>query len=383
MKTIFSKILPFIAIVLMVVSCGDDELTTSERLTNAAENYAAIVVASYDDSYEEAETLRDMINDFVDAPTSAKFDACKAQWLKARTPYGQTEIYRFYGGPIDNETDGPEGLINAWPMDEGFIDYIESDPSSGLINDADTYPEITKDVLTNLNESISEASIFTGYHAIEFLLWGQDFSTNGPGTRPWTDYLTDGNGTASNQDRRGQYLKTVADLLLDHLNQVRNQWGSSGAFQQQFLAQSKDDILTDIFTSLGELSKGELSGERMFVAVDSKDQENEHSCFADNTIDDIVQNFNGIVNVYTGSYTRTDGSTVSGESYSAIASDLDAEKADAVTNAITEARTKINAIPSPFDQAILNNGPTVIEAVTALEDLSDRFADVEVVLKAN
>lgn len=377
------KILPVIVGSMMIMSCGDDEAEIAERFTDAANSYTNIVVASYDDSFNEAATLKNMINDFVDAPTSAKFDACKQQWLNARTPYGQTEIYRFYGGPIDNETDGPEGLINAWPMDEGFIDYVIGNETSGLINDATTYPTITKQILIDLNEAISEESIFTGYHAIEFLLWGQDFNANGPGTRPWTDYVTDGSGTATNQDRRGEYLKTVSDLLLDHLNQVRNQWGTSGGFQTQFLAQSKNDILTDIFTALGELSKGELSGERMFVAVDSKDQENEHSCFADNTNEDILQNFNGIVNVYNGSYTRVDGSVVSGESYAAIAKDLDSEKASAVDAAISDARSKINAIPAPFDQAILNDGPIVITAVTALEDLSDRFADVEVVLKAN
>lgn len=383
MISITKKCLTLLLGVLVLSACGDDEPTVEERFTDAASNYAKIVVASYDDSYNEAETLRDMIEDFVDAPSSSKFEACKQQWLKARTPYGQTEVYRFYDGPIDNEANGPEGLINAWPMDEGFIDYIAGDANSGLINDAGTYPNITKEVLTNLNESISEESIFTGYHAIEFLLWGQDFSTNGPGSRPWTDYVTNGSGTAANQARRGQYLKVVSNLLLDHLNQVRNQWGSNGSFQKQFLAQTKNEIVTNIFTSLGELSKGELSGERMFVAVDSKDQENEHSCFADNTIDDIRQNFNGLVNVYTGSYTRVNGSKVSGESYGEIAHSLDAAKADAVTDAIDNARTKINAIPAPFDQAILNSGSTVLEAVTALEDLSDRFAEVEVVLKAN
>ncbi|MEL6718860.1 MAG: imelysin family protein [Bacteroidota bacterium] len=353
-----------------------------ERFEDAAKNYAEIVSTSYQDSYDEAVKLKKLIDEFVANPSAEGLEAAKAQWLKARIPYGQTEAYRFYGGPIDDK-DGPEGLINAWPMDENFIDYVEGEPSAGLINDPTTYPEITKQVLTDLNESISEESIFTGYHAIEFLLWGQDLYEDGPGQRPYTDYITDGTGTASNQDRRGLYLSTVADLLLDHLNEVKSEWEKGGAYRNTFLAFDKNRILTNVFTALGELSKGELSGERMFVAVDSKDQENEHSCFSDNTVSDIVQNFQGLVNVYTGTYEKVDGSVVTGESYAAMAKDLNEEKAMAVTDAIATARTAIAAIPSPFDNAIIDDKgrAMVLEAVTALEDLSDTFADVEVELK--
>lgn len=375
------KTLAFLLVVVLISSCTKEE-TTAEKFKKAADNYVDIVVASYDDSYTEAKKLRDNIYAFVDAPTAAGLEQCKQQWLAARVPYGQTEVYRFYGGPIDNENDGPEGLINAWPMDESFIDYVDGNQGSGLINDATTYPTISKEKLVELNESISEESIFTGYHAIEFLLWGQDLSTSGPGTRPYTDYVTGAGGTAANQARRGQYLKTVADLLLENLTQVIDQWKPGATYRTSFLAQSKNEIIEDVFTALGELSKGELSGERMFVAVDSKDQENEHSCFSDNTHVDILENFNGLANVYNGTYKRTSGSTITGKSYAELARDLDETKAKAVETAISNARTKINAIPTPFDQAILNNGPKVLEAVTALEELSDRFAAVKVVLDA-
>ena len=58
--------------------------------------------------------------------------------------------------------------------------------------------------------------------------------------------------------------------------------------------------LRDILTGLGVLSKSELSGERMFVAYDNQDQEDEHSCFSDNTHRDITNNARGIYNVWTG-----------------------------------------------------------------------------------
>ncbi|MEM0993602.1 MAG: imelysin family protein [Bacteroidota bacterium] len=380
-KNSLKLFLLFWSICLLFSSCQEQAKgVAAERFEAAAENYAEIVSASYQDSYDEAKKLKDLIDTFVANPSEAGFVAAKDQWLKARIPYGQTEAYRFYGGPIDDE-DGPEGLINAWPMDENFIDYVVGNPNAGIINNLDAYPEITKQLLVDLNESASEESISTGYHAIEFLLWGQDLFEDSPGKRPYTDYVTDGSGTASHQDRRGKYLTIVADLLLEHLEQVKVEWEKEGDYRTAFLALPKNKIITNVFTSLGELSKGELSGERMFVAVDSKDQENEHSCFADNTVSDIVQNFQGIVNVYMGSYDRVNGSTVKGESYADLAKTTNEEKAQAVKDAIALARKRIDAIPSPFDQAILNDREVILDAVTALEDLSDAFADVELELK--
>lgn len=349
-----------------------------EQLAAAAANYADIVLATYQDAYDQTARLKSQIDEFVAAPSEIGFTACKEQWLAARAPYGQTEAFRFYGGPIDDE-DGPEGLINAWPMDENYIDYVADNPDAGMINNLEDYPEITKELLTELNESFSEESIFTGYHAVEFLLWGQDFYAESAGQRPYTDFVI--GGTAKNQARRANYLKLVAELLLEHLGAVKQEWEVEGAYRQAFLALPQKEIVSKVFTALGSLSKGELSGERMFVPVDSKDQENEHSCFADNTIADIHNNFRGIVNVYQGEYKKVDGSTVSGTSYAALLKDISPEKAGKVEESIATTQALIEAIPAPFDQAILNNETEILAAVGALEDLSDAFADASLELK--
>lgn len=369
-------VIPVIGAISFAACKKDDNDQTETLKKEALENYADLVLASYEDSYNTAAALKQAIDAFVANPTAAGFQACKDAWLAARNPYGQTEAYRFYGGPID-DADGPEGLINAWPMDENFIDYVNGNPGAGLINDPVQFPEITKQVLMDLNESISEASIFTGYHAIEFLLWGQDLSTSGPGERPYTDYLVGSiNATAANQDRRGQYLKVVADLLLENLASVRDEWKSGGAYRQSFLESTETKVaLGRVFTALGELSKGELSGERMFVAVDTKDQENEHSCFSDNTLADIRMNFLGLKNVYYGLYEKVDGSSVSGTGFDDVVGRVDNAKATAVDAAFSDAEAKINAIPAPFDQTIVANPDAVLPAIDALRTLSDRLVD--------
>ena len=88
---------------------------------------------------------------FLADPNETTLAAAKEAWLAAQEPYGQTEAYRFYGGPID-DADGPEPLLNAWPLDEAYVDYVEGAPEAGIINSPDSYPTIDQDLLISLNE---------------------------------------------------------------------------------------------------------------------------------------------------------------------------------------------------------------------------------------
>ncbi|NJO07911.1 MAG: peptidase m75, imelysin, partial [Chloroflexaceae bacterium] len=345
----------------------------------AMETYADIAFASYEDSYLTALALQEAINTFVENPSAETHQAAKEAWLAAQEPYGQTEVYRFYGGPID-DADGPEGLLNAWPLDEAYVDYVEGDPDTGIINNPAEYPEITTDLLIELNQAGSEENVSTGYHAIEFLLWGQDFSDSANGSRPYTDYIAGAAGTAANPERRAAYLVAVTDLLVQHLTAMKDAWDPAGAnnYRAEFLALDPDAAIQKMLTGMGVLSKSELAGERMFTAYDNQDQEDEHSCFSDNTHRDIVTNAQGIRNVYLGTYTRIDGSTVEGTGLQAVVDAVDpALNADVLTLSDT-AQEQINNIYVPFDQAIVlpDERENVLNAVFTLQDQGDAFAQV-------
>lgn len=354
-----------------------DEAALAELKAEAINTYAEIVYASYEDSYDTAVTLQAAINEFVANPSAETHQAAKDAWLAAREPYGQTEAFRFYGGPIDDE-DGPEGLINAWPLDEAYIDYVEGNETAGIINNLEDYPEINAELLESLNEAGAEENISVGYHAIEFLLWGQDLSANGNGERPYTDYVVDG-GTAANQERRAQYLTTAADLLVQHLSEMKEAWAPhADNYRAQFVAQDPDTALQAILTGIGVLSKSELAGERMFTAYDNQDQEDEHSCFSDNTHRDIINNAQGIANVILGAYTRPDGSTVRGTSLIDVVKAADPTLATEISALASNSMAGVNAIPTPFDQAIIaaEQRPLVLEAVYGLQDQGDKLAEV-------
>ena len=357
------------ALPLVVAGCassGDDAARAE-----AVSAYADIVAASYQDSYDAAVELDQAIDAFVEAPSEAGLEAAKEAWLAAREPYGQTEAYRFANGPSD-DADGPEGLLNAWPLDEAYIDYVEGDPDAGIINRPEDFPTIDQQLILDLNEQGGEENVSAGYHAIEFLLWGQDLSADGNGNRPFTDYTT-----AANADRRKAYLAAASDLLLVHLQELVDEWDGSGDgnFRQGFVALDSDQALRDVLTGIGTLSKSELAVERIFVAVNNQDQEDEHSCFSDNTHRDTATNAQGIANVWRGAYTRTDGSTVEGTSLSELVRAEDEALADRIDANVEEALAAVAAIPVPFDQAIINEQQTALAAVDALQTLGDSFVE--------
>ncbi|MGB0114254.1 MAG: imelysin family protein, partial [Ilumatobacteraceae bacterium] len=352
---------------LVLAACGsDDDGGSSASMEDAVVTYADGVYASYDASLASAATMDEAIDAFVADPTEDTLAAAKTAWLDARADYGPTEAFRFYGGPIDNEEDGPEGLINAWPMDEAYVDYVEGNADAGIINDPDTYPTIDGALLESLNESGGESNISTGWHAIEFLLWGQDLSDDGPGARPASDYAD-----APNADRRAVYLTTASELLLGHLQDLADAWSPDGDnYRAEFLAMEPADAMTNIITGIGELSRGELAGERMNVAYVERSQEDEHSCFSDNTTADIAGNARGIQMVLTADYPGAAGGT----SVLDIIRAEDEALADELEAQVQASVVAVEAIPAPFDQHLAEGVPdsdpgraSILAGIEALE----------------
>jgi putative iron-regulated protein len=332
------------------------DFTWPDNTTDAVTTYALIVEASYLDSLITAQTLNTALATLVATPAEGNLNAARQAWLDSREPYLQTEVYRFYDGPIDNPDDGPEGLLNAWPLDEQYIDYVDGDDMAGIINGTETIDAAT---LEGLNEVGGEKNIATGYHALEFLLWGQDMDVAGPGARPYTDYVTDGSGTAANQDRRGLYLTVAGDLLLTHLGQVHGAWTDGAPYRTDFESDAASAI-EKILTGMIVLSGFETGGERLQAALDNGDQEDEHSCFSDNTHRDMIQDVQGVLNVWNGSY-----GSVSGPGIKDIVEAADADLASRLDTQMNESLALANAMSVPFDQAIApgSDGNAGVEAL--------------------
>jgi putative iron-regulated protein len=304
-------------------------------------NYANIAEAKYQDSLITAKALKAAVDALVAEPSAENLQAARAAWLAARVPYQQSEVFRFGNAIVDDW----EGKVNAWPLNEGLIDYVDAsyggpteentlaalnvianpqfELSGKTIDATDITPELLESALHEADGV--EANVATGYHAIEFLLWGQDLNgtEHGAGDRPWTDYADGDACTNGNCDRRGDYLQAATDLLVSDLEWMARQWGSDGAARTTLLA-DEDAGITAMLTGMGSLSYGETAGERMRLGLMLNDPEEEHDCFSDNTHNSHYYDGLGVQNVYLGEYVRVNGELVSGASLSDLVAAKDA-----------------------------------------------------------
>ena len=330
-----------------------------------AKTYADIAAAGYDDSLITAKALQGAVDALTAAPSEDNLKAARAAWIASRPSYMQTEAFRFGNVAVDDW----EGKINAWPLDEGLIDYV--DPSYGKSQENDlatlnviatpkfTISGVEVDATTLTPELISgtlqeaggiEANVASGYHAIEFLLWGQDLNGTGPGAgnRPFTDYVQGEGCTGGNCDRRAAYLKAATDLLVMDLADMAGQWAAGGA-ARAVIEKDPKAALSAILTGMGSLSYGEVAGQRMRLGLMLNDPEEEHDCFSDNTANSHYYDGVGIQNVYLGKYTRVDGSVVSGASISELVAAADPAVDTQLKGELVATVTALGAIKAASD----------------------------------
>jgi putative iron-regulated protein len=367
-----------VAAVAAVVAVGlpkPSAVSQTDKVETAAalKTYAEVAHAAYEDSLAGAKELQGAVGEMLAKPSAETLAAARKAWIDARVPYLQTEALRFTN-PI---VDAWEVKVNAWPLDEGLIDYVAS-PDLGSdnplfsanvvanrvlkIDDKDVdASRITPDLL---REALHEAgglraNVATGWHAIEFLLWGQDLNGTGPGAgnRPHTDYDLAA-CTNGNCDRRAAYLRIAAQMLVDELTWMVEQWQPAGAARLRIVTLPAEEALVAIFSGIASLSYGELAGERMKLGLLLHDPEEEHDCFSDNSHNSHFWDAMGIQNIYLGRYRRKDGTMVAGASLSdlvrAKSATTDADVRTALEQTVARMQVIVDkaAQGTAFDQLI-------------------------------
>ena len=426
------KVLVSLSVVTAIALCANaasnTEHVNSQKSTLAKVNpildaYANIALANYGDTLKDAKSLKTAIDTFAKDPSEENLENTKKAWLKARESYGQTEAFRLSNGPIDAE-DGwiadaygsLEGQINAWPLDENMIDYTidaKGEKTSGNIIDTEgsfnpggeestavDVTNITVDAIASLNENGGDANVASGYHAIEFLLWGQDQDysnflkdaiTNGAlqaGNRPLSDFTSD-----KNAKRRLAYLQVASEKIINDLELVSSAWeknvdGTKGLYQAALKNQLKGEnasknidskeALKQIIAGLGVFIKSELANERIAVAVLTPSEEDEHSCFSDNTHRDIANNYLGFKNILTATY--------NGKKYGKSLLDaLDKETKTRIEKQMASIEAKIKSInevantKEHFDYQIRDESPqskVIVKLKNELRKLGDEMVNV-------
>eukprot|EP00768_Dysnectes_brevis_P000871 gnl/Dysnectes_brevis/11_a15_13465.p2 GENE.gnl/Dysnectes_brevis/11_a15_13465~~gnl/Dysnectes_brevis/11_a15_13465.p2 ORF type:complete len:442 (-),score=-99.86 gnl/Dysnectes_brevis/11_a15_13465:1913-3238(-) len=407
-----------LAAVMALTGCTANHAEPKKDEAKLLVAYANIATANYSKALQDAKLLQVAIERFTKNPTEITLKNAKNAWLISRESYGETEIFRLANGPIDAE-DGwvaeqygsLEGQINAWPLDENMIDYTTNAKgvvtkgniidTKGLFNpggEESTSVDVTNisvDAITDLNENGGDANVATGYHAIEFLLWGQDQDysnfvkdsvTKGPltaGQRPLSDYTTD-----KNKDRRKAYLNASAQKVVNDLTVIANAWAKDDStnYRAALLGKNSDvnknisnkDAKKDIFAGMGVFIKSELANERIAVAVLTPSEEDEHSCFSDNTHRDIQTNYQGFKNILMGTY--------NGQDFGVAPIDaLDEKSKNEILSLMAKIETKIESIDTiaktsrHFDYQIRPNDPqakVIVKLKNELRKLGDKMVMV-------
>ena len=364
--------------------------------------YSDIALAKYEDSLNKARDLQTALRAFLAKPSGKSLESAKQAWVAARVPYQQTEVYRFGNTIVDDW----EGRVNAWPLDEGLIDYVDADYgkeseenvfytanviANPVLNISGKKIDATK-IDTKLIKSLHEideveANVSIGYHAVEFLLWGQDLNGTkaGAGNRPWTDFARGDKCTNGNCERRRTYLQVAADLVVADLEEMVGNWKSGGAARKALEDGTPVQGLAVVLKGMGSLSYGELAGERMKLGLLLHDPEEEHDCFSDNTHNSHFYNTVGMRNIYLGTYRRIDGKAVKGPALSdlvkAKAPKLDAEmrsKLDATVAAMKKIKQSADSGRMAYDQMLAEGnkeGNAMVQ--TAIDALLDQTKTIE------
>ena len=129
---------------------------------------------------------------------------------------------------------------------------------------------------------------------------------------------------------------------------------------------------------MGVFIKSELANERIAVAVLTPSEEDEHSCFSDNTHRDITTNYLGFRNILTSTY--------KGKSYGpSLLDKVSAEDKTRIMTLMTSIESKINSInkvattEAHFDYQIQPDNPqakVIVKHKNQMRKLGDEMVTV-------
>jgi putative iron-regulated protein len=256
--------------------------TLNEQLDEAA--FAAFTQAS-----QSSTALLEETRQFLDSPNATTLATLRAHWRQAYSDFLKTRFFGFL--PISDPPDwqrqhignrGTLALLDTWPIEGGYIDYLPEYPYSGIVNDLTL--ELSADSLLSQHGLSDVSSASLGFHPMEFLLWGAD------GQRSASDYLPLNNATpgfegstdeppmstdtadtdnSNDQDsgdennegaasefsdnesdgllaipvqnnlRRRQYLLLVAEHINEHIHRLQRRWEPGNGYYSTLISRSK------------------------------------------------------------------------------------------------------------------------------------------------
>ncbi len=321
-----------------------------------------VVMPTYSDLKEKNSDLYLSVVDFGNAPSDAKFQTICDAWLAAREPWEQSEAFLF--GPVADF--GLDPNMDSWPLDqEAIVNTLKSQQWNDMTWSGD-YDED--------DEAIAAAQNVRGFHTLEFLAF-RDGKARTLTDQAASDNAADYVYNETNATAWAQYMRNTAQLLVDDVTLLCNEWEDS--YANEFKKHNGGDFTSglscieqlidgciDIAGEVGGAKIGEpydlyMSGKKTeaLYAVES--------WYSWHSRDDYTNNIYSIRNAYYGS---RDGS-IHNNSLSKLVAKYDQELDQKVKQAIDRAAKNIQAIPQPFRNNI--NSTEAQNAMEACAELAE------------
>lgn len=230
--------------------------------------------AQWQASVEAANLLAIRVTELLDQPNAATLASAQQAWRKAYSAYLTTRLVSYF--PVQDPEDWHQReldlaqltlLIDAWPIEAGYVDSIAGYPTTGIVNDLSL--AITAENLIEQHGFADLGSASLGFHVVEFLLWSEhgqrspdDFigrDNTAPTAEANTGEADSPPSTRQNHKRRRAYLKLACQQLVEHLSRLQRRWQSpQGHYAQQLLSQPAQQINQSLLFAAQQLLLNEL-----------------------------------------------------------------------------------------------------------------------------
>jgi uncharacterized iron-regulated protein len=342
----------------------EDEIVIQDSEYDAIINQYVdqVVLPTYSDLKSKNTALYNAVLAFGDAPSNANFQAVCNAWLEAREPWESSEAFLF--GPVADF--GLDPNMDSWPLDqEAIVNLLLSEKWNEMSWTGDYNED---------DDAIAAAQNVRGFHTLEFLAFRDGKA------RTLNDVAIDGEAAnavynSSNATAWAQYMRNTAQLLVDDVTTLCDEWNNS--YAASFKNHNGGDFTSGLscieqlidgcIDIAGEVGDAKI-GEPYDLYVSGKTTEALYaveSWYSWHSRDDYTNNIYSIRNAYYGSR----NGSINTNSLSRLVAKYNAALDTKVKNAIDAAAKAIQAIPQPFRSHI--DSKEAVAAMAACSELSD------------
>ncbi len=248
--------------------------------------YLSLASQQFKTTCSNAEQLQASVQLFLTAPSKKTLKETRQHWLSSHNSYIASKLFRTLNikhpeldhSQIDPVKHSLTIRIDQSPMLPGYLDAVKGYPQSGYV--FSPLP-IDAETLNNEHQFSDTLYVTLGFHAIEFLLWGEGNEQ----ARTSSDYATLTNikeNPELPQARRSQLLSLTTQLLSDDLQTQCKEWTNTEGYypsklsekpeeeQNEYIVTSIEQLLSDIQINRAQI-KSATEHHSAFAQSDEQD----------------------------------------------------------------------------------------------------------------